>query len=266
MRDFKYHRPADVKTAAATLKSAGEGKLLAGGMTLLPVLKQRLAAPTDLIDLSAIPELQGIRLDGKELVIGAMTPHAVVAASADVRKAVPTLAELADGIADPAVRNRGTLGGSIANADPAADYPAAVLGLDAVVETTERRIPADQFFTGLYSTALNPGEIVTAVRFKTPERARYMKFRHPASGFAVVGVMVAKFANAVRVAVTGAGPSVFRVSAMEAALARSFKADAIAAITIPPDELMSDIHYSAEYRAHLTGVLARRAVAELTRA
>ena len=265
MRDFKYHRPADLKTAAATLKSTGEGKLLAGGMTLLPVLKQRLATPTDLIDLSAVPELQGIRLDGKELVIGAMTPHAAVAASAEVKKAIPALAELADGIADPAVRNRGTIGGSIANADPAADYPAAVVGLDAVVETTERRIPADQFFTGLYSTALNPGEIVKSVRFRIPERARYMKLRHPASGFAVVGVMVAKFANGVRVAVTGAGPSVFRVPAMETALARDFSVKAIAGLTVDPAELMSDMHYSAEYRAHVTAVMARRAVADIAK-
>jgi carbon-monoxide dehydrogenase medium subunit len=265
MRDFNYHRPSDLKAAAAKLKSAAEAKLLAGGMTLLPVLKQRLAAPTDLIDLAGIAELQGIRVDGKELVIGAMTPHAVVAGSAEVRKAIPALADLAEGIADPAVRNRGTIGGSIANADPAADYPAGVVGLDATIETTERRIAADKFFTGLYSTALGQGEIVTAVRFRIPERARYLKFRHPASGFAVVGVMVAKFANGVRVAVTGAGPSVFRVAAVEAALVRDFSAQAIAAIAVPPDDLLSDIHYSSEYRAHLTAVLARRAVADLTR-
>jgi carbon-monoxide dehydrogenase medium subunit len=265
MRDFNYHRPADLESAIAKLKSASEAKVLAGGMTLLPVLKQRLAAPTDLVDLGAIAELRGIRLDGKELVIGAMMPHAAVAASAEVRKALPALAELADSIADPAVRNRGTIGGSIANADPAADYPAGVVGLDATIETSERRIAADKFFTGLYSTALGPGEIVTAVRFRIPERARYLKFRHPASGFAVVGVMVAKFANAVRVAVTGAGPSVFRVPAMEASLGKQFSPDAIAGITVDSGDLMSDIHFSADYRAHLTAVLARRAVADLTR-
>jgi len=265
MRDFNYHRPADLKAAVAALKRAPEAKLLAGGMTLLPVLKQRLAAPSDLVDLAAIAELRGIRLDGGELVIGAMTPHAVVASSADVKKAIPSLSELAETIADPAVRNRGTIGGSIANADPAADYPAAVVGLDATVETTERRIAADDFFTGLYSTVLRPGEIVTAVRFRVPERARYLKLRHPASGFAVVGVMVAKFPAGVRVAVTGAGPSVFRVTDMETALTRNFSVSAISSISVAPDSLMSDIHFSAEYRAHVTAVLARRAVAALVK-
>jgi carbon-monoxide dehydrogenase medium subunit len=265
MRDFNYHRPADLKAATAKLKGASEAKLLAGGMTLLPVLKQRLAAPSDLIDLGGIAELRGIRLDGKEVVIGAMTPHAVVAGSVEVRKVIPALADLAEGIADPAVRNRGTIGGSIANADPAADYPAGVVGLDATIETSERRIAADKFFTGLYSTALGPVEIVTAARFKVPERARYLKFRHPASGFAVVGVMVAKFGDGVRVAVTGAGPSVFRVPAMEAALGKQFSADAIAGIAVDPGDLMSDIHFSADYRAHLTAVLAKRAVADLAR-
>jgi carbon-monoxide dehydrogenase medium subunit len=263
MRDFNYSRPADVNAAASTLKAGSEPRLLAGGMSLLPSLKLRLAAPSDLIDLGAIASLKGIKVEGKEVFIGSMTCHADVAASADVKKAIPALAELADGIADPAVRNRGTLGGSIANADPAADYPAAVVGLDAVVETTTRKIPADQFFTGLFSTALEPGEIVTGVRFKVPDKAKYMKLRHPASGFAVAGAMVAKYGSNVRVAVTGAGPSVFRVAEMEKALAANFSAKAIEAITIPDADLMTDIHFSAEYRANAAAVMARRAVAAM---
>ena len=263
MRDFSYHRPRDLGAAVAALKGASEAKLLAGGMTLIPVLKQRLAAPTDLIDLAEIPDLAGIRLEGKELVVGAMTCHAVVAASPEVRRAIAALAELADGIADPAVRNRGTIGGSIANADPAADYPAAVVGLDATVVTTGRRIRADDFFTGFFSTALDQGEIITEVRFKLPDRARYTKLRHPASGYAVVGVMLAQLGRNVRVAVTGAGPSVFRVPAMEQALARDFSVDAISGISVPATDLLEDIHFSAEYRANAIGVMARRAVAGL---
>ncbi|MGE0628048.1 MAG: xanthine dehydrogenase family protein subunit M, partial [Hyphomicrobiaceae bacterium] len=222
MRNFNYHRPSDIGAAAAELGKASDPRLLAGGMSLLPSLKLRLAEPSDLIDLNAIEGLKGIKVEGKEVVIGAMTRHAEVAASADVKKAIPALAELADGIADPAVRNRGTLGGSIANADPAADYPAGVVGLDAVVKTNTREIPADEFFVGLFTTALEPGEIVTSVRFKAPDKAKYLKLRHPASGFAVAGVMVAKYGSNVRVAVTGAGPSVFRVPDMENALASSF--------------------------------------------
>ena len=263
MRDFTYSRPASVNDAAARLKAASEPRLLAGGMSLLPSLKLRLASPSDLIDLAEIGGLKGIRVEGKEVVIGAMTCHADVAAAADVQRMIPALAALADGIADPAVRNRGTIGGSIANADPAADYPAAVLGLDAVVETSTRKIAADQYFTGLFSTALQPGEIVTGVRFKQPDKAHYMKLRHPASGFAVVGVMVAKYGANVRVAVTGAGPSAFRVAAFEAALARDFSVKAIEAIKVPHADLMSDIHFSAEYRANAVGVLARRCVAAI---
>ena len=263
MRDFVYHRAADLNDAAAKFKAGAEPRMLAGGMSLLPSLKLRLAAPSDLVDLGAIAGLKGIKIEGKEVWIGAMTCHADVAASADVKKAIPALAELADGIADPAVRNRGTLGGSIANSDPAADYPSAVLGLDATVETSKRKIAADSFFTGLFTTALEPSEIVTGVRFKIPDKAHYMKLRHPASGFAVVGVMVAKYGNAVRVAVTGAGPSAFRVKAMETALAASFTAKAIEAIKIPDADLMSDIHFSAEYRANAVAVMARRAVAAI---
>lgn len=263
MRDFTYHRPADVSAAASLAAKATEGKLVAGGMSLLPSMKLRLAAPSDLIDLGAVGALKGVKVEGKEVFVGAMTCHADVAANADVKRVLPALAELADGIGDPAVRHRGTIGGSIANADPAACYPSAVVGLDATVETTKRKIAGDAFFTGLFTTALEPGEIVTGVRFKVPDKAKYMKLRHPASGFAVVGVMVAKFGSNVRVAVTGAGPSAFRVAAMEKALSANFSAKAIEGITIPHADLMSDIHFSAEYRANAVAVMARRAVAAL---
>lgn len=264
MRDFNYHRPKDVAEAAAKAKGGAEPKVMAGGMTLLPTLKHRLAAPTDLIDLGGIKGLTGVKVEGREVVIGAMTCHADVAASEDLRKAIPALAQLAGGIADPAVRHRGTIGGSIANADPAADYPAGVLGLGATVVTNERTIPADDFFTGFFSTVLNPGEIITAVRFPIPDKAAYAKMRHPASGYAVVGVMVAQTGDKVRVAVTGAGPSVFRVPAMEDALAKKFAADSLSAIKVPAEELMGDMHCSAEYRAGMVLVMARRAVKAIT--
>jgi carbon-monoxide dehydrogenase medium subunit len=263
MHDFLYHRAADLADAAARLASCEDAKLIAGGMTLLPTLKQRLSAPSELIDLADVPGLKFITRAGQELGIGAMTCHADVAASEVVRAAIPALSTLAGGIGDPAVRHRGTIGGSVANADPAADYPAGLVGLDAIVETTQRKIAAGAFFTGLFETALEPGEIVTAVHFKIPDRAAYLKFRHPASGYAVVGVMVACFGQSVRVAVTGAGPSVFRVAAMEEALQRRFSPEAIADIKIAPTSLLGDIHCSAEYRAHLVTVLARRAVAAL---
>lgn len=264
MHEFTYHRPTDLAGAVARLREADDAKLLAGGMTLLPTMKQRLAAPSDIIDLAAIPALSGMRLEGSELVIGAMTRHADVAASDVVKGAIPALASLAEGIGDPAVRHCGTIGGSVANADPAADYPAGVLALDAVIETTERRIAADDFFTGLFETALEPAEIITAVRFRVPDSARYLKFPHPASGYAVVGVFIARFGPAVRVAVTGAGPHAFRVPEMEEALARDFSPEAIAAIAISPGMLMGDVHCSAPYRAHVIGVLARRAVSGQT--
>lgn len=264
MREFNYHRPADVTAAGALLEKAAEAKLVAGGMSLLPSMKLRLASPSDLVDIGGIGALKGVKIEGKEVVVGSMTPHAEVAASADVKRVLPALAELADGIGDPAIRRRGTIGGSIANADPAACYPSAVIALDAVVETTKRKIAADEFFTGLFSTALEPGEIVTGVRFKVPDKAKYMKLRHPASGFAVVGVFVAKFGSNVRVAVTGAGPSVFRVPAMEKALSASFTAQALQGITVAADDLMSDIHFSAEYRANAVAVMARRALAALS--
>jgi carbon-monoxide dehydrogenase medium subunit len=264
MHDFNYHRAADLADATARLAAAEDPKLVAGGMTLLPTLKQRLAAPTDLVDLAEVPGLKGVTRTGAELVIGAMTCHADVAASDIVRGAIPALATLAEGIGDPAVRHRGTIGGSVANADPAADYPAGVVGLDASVVTNKRRIAADDFFTGLFDTALEPNEIITAVHFKIPDRAAYLKFRHPASGYAVVGVMIARFGANVRVAVTGAGPSVFRITEMEVALKQRFAPDAIASIKVPATSLLGDIHCSAEYRAHLVSVFAKRAVIALT--
>jgi carbon-monoxide dehydrogenase medium subunit len=262
MYDFEYHKAKSLEEASKLIKEKSEGKLLAGGMTLIPTLKQRLAQPSDLIDLNAVPNLAGISVAGNTVTIKAMTRHVQVETSPEVRKAIPALAHLASDIGDPSVRNRGTIGGSIANADPAADYPAGVLGLNATVETIERKIAADDFFKGLFETALNPGEIITAVHFPIPEKAGYMKFAHPASGFAITGVMIAKFGNSVRVGVTGAGPSVFRVPEMEAALTKSFTPDAVANIKIDPDPLMSDIHASAEYRAHLVTVMAKRAVAQ----
>ena len=263
MRNFTYHRPSDTSAAGSLVAKSAEPRLLAGGMSLLPSMKLRLVAPSDIVDLGDIGALKGIKVDGKEVFIGAMTCHADVAANADIKRVLPALAELADGIGDPAVRYRGTIGGSIANADPAACYPAAVVGLDAIVETTKRKIPADSFFTALFTTALEPGEIVTGVRFKAPDKAKYMKLRHPASGFAVVGVMIAKYGSNVRVAVTGAGPSVFRVPAMEEALAANFSAKALDGITIPHDDLMTDIHFSGEYRANAVVVMAKRGVAAI---
>lgn len=261
MYNFAYHRPSSLSDAVQALKRATDGKLLAGGMTLIPTLKQRLASPSDLIDLGAIADLKGIRLQGDTLVIGAMTRHAEVASSAEVKRTIPALAALAEGIGDPAVRNCGTIGGSIANADPAADYPAAVVGLNATVHTDSRKITADDFFKGLFETALREGEVITAVSFPKPEKACYMKFPNPASRYAMVGVMVARTGGGVRVAATGAGPSVFRVPEMEKALAANFSPDAIKDIRVKADGLNSDIHGSAAYRAHLVTVMARRAVA-----
>ena len=262
MYDFTYLRPTSLAEAEKALAAAGEdGKLLAGGQTLLPTLKQRLARPETVVDLGAIAELKGIKADGKTVTIGAMTPHGEVKRSAEVNKAIPALAKLAATIGDPQVRNRGTIGGSIANSDPAADYPAAVLGLGATVVTSKRSIAADDFFKGIFTTALEPGEIIKAVSFPVPEKAGYAKFDQPASRFALVGVFVAKTAGGVRVAVTGAGPCAFRVKEMEAKLAASFTPDAIAEVKVPANGLNADIHGSAEYRAHLVNVMARRAVA-----
>jgi len=260
MYEFNYHKPASLGDAAKLL-SDEDVKLVAGGMTLIPTLKQRLAKPSDLVDLATIVGLRGIKEEGAGLTVGAMTRHADVHRSDVVKRVIPALAALAGMIGDPAVRNRGTIGGSIANNDPAADYPSAVVGLGATVITTKREILGDDFFTGLFETALGQDEIITAVKFPKPQAAAYQKFRNPASRYAIVGVFVARTGSGVRVAVTGAGPCVFRVPEMEAALAKSFSADAIKDIAIPDEGLNSDIHASAEYRAHLVNVMARRAVA-----
>jgi aerobic carbon-monoxide dehydrogenase medium subunit len=260
MYEFEYQKPASLDDVARQL-SDEDAKLVAGGMTLIPTLKLRLAKPTQLIDLAAIPSLKGITEEGDAVVIGAMTRHADVNRSDVVKRAIPALAAMAGMIGDPAVRNRGTIGGSIANNDPAADYPAAIVALNATVRTNKREIAADQFFTGMFETALQPDEIVTAVRFPKVAQANYQKFRNPASRYAIVGVFVAKSPAGVRVAVTGAGPSVFRQTAMEQALGRSFTPDAIKDIQQSQNGLNSDIHASAEYRAHLVNVMARRAVA-----
>lgn len=257
---FEYKRAKSLSEAQALLAQNPDAKLLAGGQTLIPTMKMRLANPSALIDISKLNELSFIRASGDTLAIGAATTHGAVAASADVRRLIPSLAHMAAHIGDPAVRAVGTMGGSLANNDPAADYPAAVLALNATIKTTKREIAADDFFTGMFSTALEDGEIVTEIRFTKPERAGYQKFANPASRYPMAGVFVAKTKDAVRVAVTGAGPGVFRVEAMEAALTKSFTPDAVAKIAISPDNLNSDIHASAEYRAHLVTVMAKRAV------
>jgi carbon-monoxide dehydrogenase medium subunit len=260
MYDFQYHRPSTLDEAARMLSSGEDASFIAGGQTLLQTLRQRLAQPSDLVDLSGIAELRGISREGDRLVIGAMTRHNEVARSPEVTGAIPALASLAGGIGDSQVRNMGTLGGSIANNDPAADYPAGLLGLGATVQTNKREIPADEFFVDMFETALEDGEIIRSVSFPIPRHAGYVKFDQPASRFALVGVMVSQGASGVRVAVTGAGPSVFRVPDMEDALGRDFSADAVAGIRVSPDGLNADIHGSPEYRAHLVTVIAGRAV------
>lgn len=261
MRAFEYHRPATLKEAASLLRKNENARALAGGQSLIPALKLRLATSPALIDLGMVEELRGIKLDGAVLTIGAMARHSEVATSKDVMIGIPALAQLAAGIGDRQVRNMGTLGGALANNDPAADYPAAVLGLGATVNTNKRAVAADRFFTGLYETALKRGEIITSVAFPLPKRAAYVKFRNPASRFAIVGVFVSEGAGNVRVAVTGAASCVFRVKQMEKKLAEKFAPDAIAKVRVPADNLNSDIHASAEYRAHLVTVMAQRAVA-----
>jgi len=259
MHDFKYHRP-DCLIKAVELIAHQDAKLLAGGMSLLPSLKLRLARYSDLVDLKSIAVLQGIRRDGDTLTIGAMTQHAVVAASDTVRQAIPALAVLASGIGDPLVRNRGTIGGSIANADPAADYPSSVVALGATVVTNRREIPGDEFFLRLFETALLPEEVIISVRFPIPHRAGYTKLPHPASRFALVGVFVAETKTGVRVGITGAGPCAFRQSDFERALEVEFSPAVLDNILVSADELNSDIHASAEYRAHAIGVLAKRTI------
>jgi aerobic carbon-monoxide dehydrogenase medium subunit len=257
---FTYHRAKSLADAEALLANSPDAKLLAGGQTLIAAMRMRLAQPSDLVDISGLPELSFIRRDNDALVIGAGTKHAEVAASSEVARAIPALAELADSIGDPAVRHMGTLGGSVANNDPAADYTAAVLALNATIKTNRNVIAADEFFTGMFSTALEDGEIVTQISFPIPERAGYAKFRNIASRYAMAGVFVAKTRDGVRVAVTGAAPCVFRLPQMEAALTKSFTPDAVASIAVSPDGMNADIHGSAEYRAHLVTVMARRAI------
>ncbi|MBL6854252.1 MAG: xanthine dehydrogenase family protein subunit M [Alphaproteobacteria bacterium] len=259
---FTYRRAKSIAEAEAMLKAAPEGKLLSGGQTLIAAMKMRLANPPELIDISGIKELDYIRVANGAVAIGAATTHWEVATSADVAKAIPALAHLASLIGDPAVRHKGTIGGSVANNDPAADYPSAVLALGATVKTNRRSIAADDFFTGMFSTALEENEIVTEISFPIPEKAAYKKFPNPASRYAMVGVFAARTKNGVRVAVTGAAPCVFRVPEMEAALAKNFTPDAVANIKVGADGMNSDIHGSAEYRAHLVTVMAKRAVAE----
>jgi aerobic carbon-monoxide dehydrogenase medium subunit len=261
MYAFEYHRPANVRQAAALLQKSEEAKLVAGGHTLLPTMKQRLAAPSSLIDLNGMSELKGIEKKGRAIVIGAMMTHAEVADSDVVKEAIPALAELAALIGDPAVRHRGTIGGSVANNDPSADYPAACLALGATIITNKRKIAADDFFKGMFETALDEGEIITKVSFPVPNKAAYTKFRNPASRYALAAVFVSKRGSEVRVAVTGAGADgVFRWREAEEALARRFSAKSLDGMTASVSVMNSDIHADAEYRAHLVGVMARRAV------
>ncbi|HTP99026.1 MAG TPA: xanthine dehydrogenase family protein subunit M [Casimicrobiaceae bacterium] len=259
MYSFELKKADSVANAVALLAQTG-GKPLAGGQSLVAAMKLRLAQPGTLVDLSGISELRGIRKEGDHLVIGAMTRHAEVAASKDVQATIPALAALAEGIGDRQVRNMGTLGGALGNNDPAADYPAAVLGLGATVNTNKRKIAADDFFKGMYETALAADEIITSVSFPAPKKAAYAKFAQPASRFALVGVFVAQTAGGVRVAVTGAASGVFRAKPIEDALAKSFGADAAKAVKMSASGLNNDIHGSAEYRSHLISVLASRAV------
>jgi len=260
MSEMAYHRPATVAEAANLSAGDADAKIFAGGQSLLPSMKLGLLAPSALIDLGAIAELRGIRSGGSSITIAAMSTHAQVADSREVRTAIPALAALAEGIGDAQVRNRGTIGGSLANSDPAADYPAAVLALNATIHTNKRTLPPDGFFKGLFETALMPGELITRVEFPVPRGAAYVKFPQPASRFALVGVFVAATSEGVRVAVTGAGPCAFRVEALEDALTRKWAPEACAGTAISSAHLNHDIHGSAEYRAHLIPVLAQRAL------
>lgn len=263
MYETHYHRASSVAEAASMLGQAEDGKFLAGGQTLLPTMKQRLAAPSDLVDLSRIPELKGIGQEGNAIVIGAATTHSEVASSALVKDKLPGLATLAGGIGDPAVRHMGTIGGSISNNDPAADYPAGLVGLNATVKTSKRSIAAEDFFTGMFETALDDDEIVVSISFPIAEKSAYSKYPNPASRYAMAGVFVSRQGDgSVRVAVTGAGNGgVFRVSEMESALGSNWSPDAVGGISVPADGMLSDIHGSAAYRANLVTVMAKRAVA-----
>ena len=259
MYTFDYQRPANLADAKAAL--GGDARFLAGGQSLIQAMKLRLSQSERLVDLGGIADLKGIKIDGGNVVIGAMSTHTTVAASADVKRVIPALAELAAGIGDPMVRNMGTIGGSVANADPAACYPAGLVGLGATVHTNQRTIAADAFFTGLYETALKAGEIITAVSFPPAQKAAYVKFKQPASRFALIGVFVSQGAGGVRVAVTGAKGSVFRATEIEAALTKSFTPEAAKAVKMPVTDINSDMHGTAQYRAAMISVMAARAVA-----
>ena len=262
MYETTYHRASSVDEAVKLLSDADEGKYVSGGMTLIATMKQRLASPSDLVDLRHIPSLKGIRVDGRRVTIGAATTHAEVASSAAIRSVCPALCELAGMIGDPHVRHMGTIGGSVANNDPAADYPSAMLALNATIVTDRRQIAAEDFFEGLFETALKGGELITAVTFEAPEKAGYAKFPNPASRYAMTGVFVARSEAGVRVAVTGAGADgVFRQTDMERELAANWLPDAITSVTVDPAALLSDLHATAEYRANLVKVMAKRAVA-----
>ncbi len=263
MYKFEYHRPKTLDEVTALLARCESPKILAGGMTLLATMKQRLAAPSDLIDLQDIAGIAGISVDAKNVTIGAMTRHADVASSKEVAKAIPALAYLAGRIGDPLVRHRGTIGGSVANNDPSADYPAACLGLGATIVTNSREIAADDYFRGMFETALKENEIIIRIVLPVPQQAAYQKFPNPASRYAMVGVFIAKTASGARVAVTGAGPGVFRMSAMEAALGKNFSPTALDGINAPAKEMLQDMHASSEYRAAMVSVMAKRAVAEI---
>ena len=263
MYDFNYHKPDSIDEAIQLFLGAEDGIYLAGGHTLLPSMKQRLAAPTDVIDLAGIDDLSGIEDVGADLEIGALTAHDEVATSSVVQSGIPALAELASLIGDAQVRNRGTIGGSVSNSDPAADYPAGVLGLGAEIVTNKRTIAADDFFTAMFETALEEGELITKIKFPKPEAAAYIKFPNPASRYATVGVFIARTGSGVRVAITGAAPSVFRSTDMEEALNSEFSVEALEGITLDAGEMNSDLHATAEYRAHLCTVMAKRAVLKL---
>lgn len=260
MYAFQFHNASNGKEASTMIMGKDDAKYLAGGQSLIAAMKLRLNAPSDLVSLSQASDLKGIRSDGRTVTIGAMTTHAEVASSPDVMKAIPALAAMAGAIGDRQVRNIGTIGGALANNDPAADYPAGVLALNATIHTSKRTIAADQYFTGMYATALEPNELITAISFPVPKKAAYIKFRNPASRFALIGVMVAQTNDGVRVAVTGGGSGVFRVAAMEKALSSDWAPAAIANVKVESSGLSSDLHGSADYRAHLVGVLAQRAV------
>lgn len=262
MHNTNYHRASSVAEAATLLSGAEEGSLLAGGQTLIPTMKQRLAAPSDLVDVSRVADMRGITVDGSTVTIGASMTHAEVAASNELRAVCPSICDLAARIGDPAVRNKGTLGGSVANNDPAADYPAAMLALNATIQTNTRQIASDDFFQGMFATALDEGEIIVSVSFEAPSKGAYAKFANPASRYAMCGVFVAQARQGVRVAVTGAGESgVFRATQMEDALSETFAPDALDAISVSADGMLSDIHGDAAYRANLVKVMAKRAIA-----